>query len=432
MPNNRQWASIFWIAVLLVGVLLRRSTRSGAREVLRAAASPKILAPAAVFLLWVVGLVVLASKVGLWDGDRVTDTAFWFITVGLVLFGRSLNLSKEQHSVRRTALAALELSTLVEVLSEVFVLNLVAELILQPLFALLAGLSVVAAQKPGHRQVKTMVDGLILVGSVALLLYVVAGLVNNWGSLDKADLLQQFALPVWLTLGVTPYIYAIGLFAAYELAFIRVNWKSEAGWWARTRAKLVLLTSLHVKARDVSAFSGPWQFKLASATSFRDSRRVIADFRKAQHAEARAADEKQARLVRFAGVDGVDEHGRRLDRREFEQTMSPLRWIATCQMGWYKNNEAQRYRKDLLDFVLNGSSRDRLPDPPGVHMCVSDDGQKWFAWRRTVSGWVFAIGAAGPPPDQWEYDGPEPPGGFPGEDSAWRARRYSQQAKVNW
>lgn len=101
-------------------------------------------------------------------------------------------------------------------------------------------------------------------------------------------------------------------------------------------------------------------------------------------------------------------------------------------MGWYSNNQAHRYRADLLDLVLDGSAGSRLPDPPGVHLRVSEDGQKWFCWRRTVSGWVFAIGAAGPPPDQWEYDGQEPPGGFPGEDPAWGEMAFGHEANLNW
>ncbi|HEX2192872.1 MAG TPA: hypothetical protein VHH09_06720 [Acidimicrobiales bacterium] len=399
-------------------------------SVVRAAASPKILAPAALLAAWVTGLVVMASKVGLWDRDRATDTVFWFVTAGLVLFGRFVNVSAERHFLRRTALATLELSALVQVLSEVFVLSLVAEVTLQPVFALLGGLSVVAAREREHRQVKTLVDGLILVGSTALLLYVVVGLANNWSSLDKGDLLQQFALPVWLTVGVLPYIYALGLLSAYEMAFIRIDWKSHAGRWARMRAKLVLLTSFHMKAREVGAFSGPWQFQLASTGSFRDGRRLIAEFRRAQRAEVRAAAEKQARLVRYSGVDGVDERGRRLDRREFEDTTAALRWVATCQMGWY-NNQGQ-YRADLLDFVLDGFAGKRLPDPPGFHMLVSGDGQKWFALRETVTGWIFAIGAAGPPPDHWEYDGPEPPADFPGEDPAWGTRSFGLEANANW
>ncbi|MDP9441820.1 MAG: hypothetical protein M3P34_06530 [Actinomycetota bacterium] len=106
-----------------------------------------------------------------------------------------------------------------------------------------------------------------------------------------------------------PYIFVMGLLAAYELAFIRIDWKSEAGRWARTRAKLVLLMSFHVRAREVGAFSGPWQFKLASTTSFREGRRVVAEFREAQLDAEREADEKEARLARYAGVNGVDDKG---------------------------------------------------------------------------------------------------------------------------
>jgi hypothetical protein len=430
MPNNRQWAFILWSAVLLVWLSSSRDMRPSLWSVVRAAALPKILAPAAVLAAWVTVLVVMASNVGLWDRDRATDTVFWFVTAGLVLFGRFVNVSAERHFLRRTALATLELSTLVEVLSEIFVLSLVAEVILQPVFGLLGGLSVVAAREREHHQVKTLVDGLILVGSMALLLYVVVGLVNNWSSVDKGDLLQQFALPVWLTVGVLPYIYALGLLSAYEMAFFRIDRTSDVGWWARMRAKLVVLTSFHVKAREVGAFSGPWQFRLASIGSFRDGRRLIAEFRQAQRAEAQAAAEKQARLVGYAGVDGVDERRRRLDRREFEDTIAALRWVATCQMGWHNNQG--RYRADLLNFALEGFAGKRLPDPPGVHMRVSEDGQKWFAWRETVTGWIFAIGATGPPPDQWEYDGPEPPADFPGEEPAWGRRSFGLEANVNW
>ncbi len=199
MPNNRQWAFIFWAVVLLAWVVSRRDMRSSVRDVLRAAATPKIFVPVLVLVAWVLGLTYGAAKVGLWDTDRLTDTAFWFVTTGLVLFGNFGKVSKERHFLRRKAVATLEISSLVEVLSEVFVLNLVAELLLLPVLVMLGGMSAVSACRPEHHQVKKLVDGVIAAGSIGLVLYVVASLVNNWGSVDKADLVQQFALPVWLT-----------------------------------------------------------------------------------------------------------------------------------------------------------------------------------------------------------------------------------------
>ena len=65
------------------------------------------------------------------------------------------------------------------------------------------------------------------------------------------------------------------------------------------------------------------------------------------------------------------------------------------------------------DFTRQG-----LPKESGIALRVSKDGQAWYAWRRTVTGWCFAIEAIGQTPNQWEYDGPEPPQGFPGKDRA--------------
>ncbi|MCC6227028.1 MAG: hypothetical protein IT195_11570 [Microthrixaceae bacterium] len=432
MPNNRQWAFMFWLAALAIWALSRRDVRSSLRGVLRAMLSPKILMPLVLFAGWALGVVAVGAQAGLWTASRVTDTALWFVTAGVVLFGRFDKVSKDPRFVRRTALATFELSALMQAVLEFFVLNLAAELLIQPVLALLAMLSVVAAQQREHHQVRAVVDGVLTYAGIGLLVYVSVSLLNNWGSLDKGDLAQQLVLPMWLTIGVLPFIYALGLFAAYELAFVRIDWKSKAGRWARLRQKAALLTSFHVKATEVGAFTGPWQFRLAEAGSFRTARKVIADFRRARVDAAREAQEREERLARYAGVEGTDEDGRRLDRREFEATADALRWIGTCQMGWYRNNDAGRYRSDLLSFVLDGYAARRLPSPHGVEMRVSDDGQKWFAWRRTVGGWVFAIGAAGPPPDQWEYDGPEPPRGFPGEDSLWGTSPHRQDANVNW
>jgi hypothetical protein len=306
MPNNRQWAFIFWLAALAVWALSRRDVRSSLRAVLRAVLSPKILVPLTLLAGWVLGLVALGSQVGLWTASRVTDTALWFVTAGVVLFGRFDKVSKDRRFVRRTALATLEVSALVQAVSEFFVLNLVAEFLIQPVLALLAMLSVVAAHQREHHHVRAVVDGILTYAGIGLLVYVSVSLINNWDSLDKGDLAQQLVLPVWLTIGLLPFIYALGLFAAYELAFVRIDWKAKAGRWARMRQKAALLTSFHVRATEVGAFAGPWQFRLAEAGSFREARQVIADFRRAQVDAAREAQEREDRLVRYAGVEGTD------------------------------------------------------------------------------------------------------------------------------
>jgi hypothetical protein len=49
---------------------------------------------------------------------------------------------------------------------------------------------------------------------------------------------------------------------------------------------------------------------------------------------------------------------------------------------------------------------------------IREDGQAWYAYRVTPSGHVFGIGATGPPPLQWFYDGTTPPSKFPNSKGA--------------
>jgi hypothetical protein len=148
-------------------------------------------------------------------------------------------------------------------------------------------------------------------------------------------------------------------------------------------------------------------------------RAVFKDYRRTVEERDEKATRESDRLEYYAGVPGTDSQGMQLDRREFRETKKALQSLASAQMGWYRN-PGSRYRGDLLEMFAPMFTTDGLPeDNHGVVMQVARDGQSWYAWRRTVTGWCFAIGASDPPPNQWEFDGPNPPAGFPGEDAAW-------------
>ena len=161
---------------------------------------------------------------------------------------------------------------------------------------------------------------------------------SNWGKIDKHTLLLQLALPIWLTIGLLPFIYIFTLYANYESAFRWIN-RETSDWRVRWRAKLALVTKLHLRARDTHAFTWNWSKQTVSAENFAAARQVVAQFLNSRRDAERALVEEQERLRRYAGSDETDADGRRLDRREFKETTSALRWLATCQMGQYRTKE---------------------------------------------------------------------------------------------
>jgi hypothetical protein len=430
MLNNREWAILIWGVGIFLILMKRREICSSVGQLLRIVLSPSFLIPLLLMVGYVVGEVWLGYKARLWRSDLIKDTIVWFVISALALFLGYNQASKQPHFFRRRLLAAISISVFLEFLANLFVLNLIAELALQPFLLLLGLLIAVAESDERLRALRTPLNALLAAIGLSMLAYSVRQLLISWNAVDKPVTALQFALPIWLTIGLLPYVYLLSLYSNYQSAFHAIDVHSD-NRRVRRRANLALVTGLHFRARDSNSFGGsPWLERIVSAPTFPAARRVVADFQGSLRDKERVAAEEQERLRRYTGSDETDAEGRRLDRREFKETMKALYWLADCMEGWYSNEDRgpKRYRADLLEvFGPDFFKPYGLPEDHGVTIRVAKNGKAWYAWRRTVTGWCFAIGAAGPPPDRWEYDGPEPPERFPSKGRGW-----GDKANRNW
>src|SRR5207237_846929 len=126
-------------------------------------------------------------------------------------------------------------------------------------------LSVIAGTDQKTRAVKRLIDALTALVGFALLAFVTVGLIANWRQLDWPGTLRRLILPIWLTLGLLPFLYVLSLFSNYEQAFLQLRWASSDPRAIR-RAKLALLTDLNVHPRLVGKFVIPWSTRLTEAS----------------------------------------------------------------------------------------------------------------------------------------------------------------------
>jgi len=101
-------------------------------------------------------------------------------------------------------------------------------------------------------------------------------------------------------------------------------------------------------------------------------------------AEERVADAR----ARRAGSDRVNGRGQRYDDREFMATRESLRLVSTRQLSEHRRR-ASFHPSVLTALGPSAFARYGLPEPHGMHSVVSPEGQAWWAWRVTVSGWVL-------------------------------------------
>ena len=236
-------------------------------------------------------------------------------------------------------------------------------------------------------------------------------MIDDWSLIDRGLLFREFLLPIWLTPFALLFVFGFAVVAAYEKAFVRMWLGDEShSSLARQRLALVLRSGLSLSHLRLVAGREMW---IGNAAGFRETWSRIGEVKQASRERAMAEAAVARRLIENAGRTGVDRDGRQLDRREFSETQEALRSLAVAQMGWWNRND--RYREDLLEILEPTFELDGLQEPSGITMYVALDGQGWYAERQTITGHWFAIGAAGPTPDQWLLDGIERPSGFPSE-----------------
>lgn len=238
-----------------------------------------MLLPMLAMAAYVWALIAYAgTPIGLWDSALVADAVAWAIATGFALFGSATTLFNRPSSLRRLVLKAVGLTALVEVFVNLYVFPLPIELILLPALALLATMSVVAGTEDRFATLGKLIDGAMTIVGFSLFTYVAIRLLTEWDSFDQALGLQKLALPIWLTIGVLPFVLVLGVCSAYDSAFSMIRWASDERG-RRLRARLALIVGLHLQPRSVTAFSGLWCKELTAARSWRDAMEVVRRFR---------------------------------------------------------------------------------------------------------------------------------------------------------
>ena len=434
MLNNRELAALIWVGAALLCAFSTVNGRETVVRVVKSFLKPQILLPLAAMLAWVGLELWVGGRLALWNSALAKSTILWTLGSAGVLLLNCAQIDSDRGDAdffRRTILGTVGVAAFVEFFVNLYVMSLPAELVVQIVVAVLSLIVALAGQKPEYRSLGAFCEPVLALVGLALFALAARQVYLDWHQLDARELLLDLALPVWLTVGLVPFLYLFSTYVAYDVIFRRIS-RDKGARASRWRSRLALLSVLHFRADTVRKLGPYWSVrrKLGEAQTFSAARGVVAEFLDALRHEEQTKLDDEERLRHYRGSQELDHEGRRMDRREFAETIDALLWLANCQRGWHRNGG--RYRHDLLRVLDDDFTRHGLPKESGITLQVARDGQSWYAWRRTVTGWCFAIGAAGPPPDQWTYDGPEPPKDSPGRDSAWGDRPFADRVSPNW
>ena len=413
--NNREIATFAILGGFAVWVVASPKIRPSFGGIGKQLFAWKLALPLLSYVALVVATVSMASRLGIWSFDFVGATILWFLFTGFSWFLNSASAGKDPDFFKRRFLETLGFAAFLEFFVNVHVFSLPVELVGQVFLLFVILLNAVASREDRYRPIATLTSLLLIATTVVLIGYTVHDLVSRWATLDLKLMLREFLLPIWLAATAIPFLYAFAFVMGYESLFSRLRAGAPRSSGIPTlRGKAGMVLGLRGALVDIDSFRGQPAWAAARSTSVRDAMRQVEVFKEERAADEAARSAARALLETNAGRPGVGGDGLVLDRREFAQTKEALQYIANCHMGWYRQKgRPNAYRADLLEMLLAVNDDLNFAGGDQVNTNVRKDGQAWYAFRRTPSGHHFGIGASGPPPSQWFYDGDSAPDGFP-------------------
>jgi hypothetical protein len=279
--NNREIALLVWLAILLAVIVAYKPTRQSLGPLIRLILFSKITVVLLLMLGYVALIAYLFYLLHLSHWWMLKDALFWLFGSAIILLFNVNKAVEEDHYIRKIALGNLKFAVVLAFIINLYVFNLAVELILLPFLATLAMLSVVAATKDEYKPARRLINGTVGVIGFGFLLYAVIRILTDPRGFATIKNLQDFLMPVILTLAFLPFLYGVAVYCAYEQLLTHV------GLWIcddkdlSAYAKRQIIWSCRLRLARVRHFAHGFVYKVGGAKSRAEVSVVIHDFKAA-------------------------------------------------------------------------------------------------------------------------------------------------------
>jgi hypothetical protein len=278
--DNREKALLCWAAALFVGALATQTGRDSIRSMLGIARG-SFSVIVVLYVLYAATVVALLAWAGLWMTGAASATAFWFAGPGMVMFLKANEALTNPHYLRDLARRALWLLLGVEFVVNFFPLPLWAEIVLVPVLTTIALLGVLPRDARGAAGAKRFSESVLGGFFVFLVVRFFVLVATEWGDFASSETLARFWIPPALTLAVLPFFYLLGVYMAYEKAFLRLSFFME-GEPLLAYAKRAFIRRFHLNLGELREVgSGPLQVKVARARNRYEIAQILRDAKRA-------------------------------------------------------------------------------------------------------------------------------------------------------
>lgn len=222
--NNREIALLFWIALIVLAVLLSK-LRKSLVPIFKILTGKMFLIIFSLIGAYLYGIILLLQNLEVWQSSNLKDVLFWLYSVGLILVFK-INEAKSNAYFKGIFLSAIKWTIVLEFIVNLYSFSLLTEIIIVPALVFLAMTQAVAEMDEKHKMVSKFLQNVFAIAGLSIFSYSLYKTIVNFDDVLTFQNLVLFILPSTITVLFIPFVYFLALYSTYESYFIELNDKT--------------------------------------------------------------------------------------------------------------------------------------------------------------------------------------------------------------
>ena len=236
--NNREIALLFWIALIVMALLLSK-LRKSLVPIFKILTGKMFLIIFSLIGAYLYGIILLLQNLEIWQSSNLKDVLFWLFSVGLILVFK-INEAKSNAYFKGIFLSAIKWTIVLEFIVNLYSFSLLTEIIILPVLVFLAMTQAVAEMDEKHKMVSKFLQNVIAIAGLTIFSYSLYKTIVNFDDVLTFQNLVSFLLPSTITILFIPFVYFLALYSTYESYFIHLDFMTIKKDKVKEVKKLIL------------------------------------------------------------------------------------------------------------------------------------------------------------------------------------------------
>jgi len=167
-------------------------------------------------IAYVVLSVLVLRELSLWDMSLLKVTIFWFFGWAIVVLMNSNKVGVEKNYLKNTLTGMVGLTVLVSFIADFYTFPFFIEIFLVPFAVFITMLATYSGMKDTYRSIHMFLSWIMITFGILILGINLYRAISNFKDFATIGTLQEFLLPILLSIMFLPFIYLLVVCMKYQ------------------------------------------------------------------------------------------------------------------------------------------------------------------------------------------------------------------------